>query len=716
MRTNGSGELTADDLAMFAHLGIEPQLLERAGIKRVTDRQARDNYGIVGHGSMSGIVFPYFEPLKGNASRWTARLRRDKPDIEDGKPKRKYMTPYGDRPHLFFPRGSDELLADTTVPVILVEAEKSALALLAWSERVGQKLAPVALGGCWGWKGRVGKVETARGERVDEYGALADLSVCRSGRCTYILLDANCTTNREVQIARRELVKALRKQQADVQILDLPAGDGVNGPDDYIGVMGDQAMARLFEGASAGAKILDDVEEFLRRFVILSSAQSAAIALWVAHTYTFKSATWTPYLNVTSAAPECGKSLLLEVLELLVRKPWKVDGASPAVLFRKIEIDQPTMLFDELDTTFKGDKETAQAIRQVLNAGAKYNGVVARCVGEHHTPKDFRVFCPKVLAGIGNLPATVSSRSLPISLSRRLPKENVDYLDHDDPDIVYNAANLRRRLSDWIEKRTVRFNQPPDFPESLTDRQKDGSRILLAIADAAGGNWPSRSRAVLCELNGSRPGEDVSVGIQLLRDLRMVFGEFTAKVTTIDILQDLVEIETSPWAEWNRGKPITAVGLSRLLKAFRIFPKNIRMATGVPKGYERSQFEDAWDRYLPKTSPSAPFPILPAATPLQANIHAGTDHFSETLHGEPVAGSKSQESPIKTRAVADVAPRDALGGKRAAILPCPVHGVHDSWWVRLELGGEMVCEMCHPDPLKTVAVATSETGAPGAGM
>ena len=123
-------------------------------------------------------------------------------------------------------------------------------------------------------------------------------------------------------------MRQLRKQGADVQILDLPAEQGVNGPDDFVGLMGDEAMTRLFEGTAEGSKILDDVRSFLRRFVILSLAQSTAIALWVIHTYTFRSAAWSPYLNVRLAAPECGKSLLLETLEFLVHKPWKVDAPS----------------------------------------------------------------------------------------------------------------------------------------------------------------------------------------------------------------------------------------------------------------------------------------------------------------------------------------------------------------------------------------------------
>jgi hypothetical protein len=502
---------------------------------------------------------------------------------------------------------------------------------------------------------KTGIKETPTGERVPETGAIRDLNVCREGRRAYVLLDANCASNPRVLAARSQLVRQLRKQGADVHVLDLPAGDGVNGPDDYIGVMGDDAMTQLFEGAAEGAKILNDVQSFLRRFVVLSSAQSTAIALWTAHTYTFNSAAWTPYLNVRSAAPECGKSLLLEVLEFVARKPWKVDGASPAVLFRKIEVDKPTLLFDELDTTFKGDKETAQAIRQVLNAGAKYNGKIARVVGENHAPKDFAVFCPKVLAGIGNLPPTVSSRALPITLSRKLTTEKVDYLDHDNLEIKSKAAELRQRMADWIEKRAASFKQSPDFPDILTDRQKDGARILLAIADAASEDWPSRARAVLCEIYGARPADDTSIGIQLLADVRLIFDEDQLeKMTTTDLLEKLSKVETSPWADWNHGKPMTAVGLSKLLKPFEIFPKTIRIGTSTAKGYDRAQFEDAWGRYLPKTPPIPLSPAIPAVTPSQNSIHADTGHFRTRNTDPSVTGSTSEQSPISMRVVTGV--------------------------------------------------------------
>jgi hypothetical protein len=76
--------LSESDLKMFARFGIEPFLLADAHVCRVTDLEALESYGIRFDGNKTGIVFPYFDPVSGG--RWTARLRRDNPEINsEGK-------------------------------------------------------------------------------------------------------------------------------------------------------------------------------------------------------------------------------------------------------------------------------------------------------------------------------------------------------------------------------------------------------------------------------------------------------------------------------------------------------------------------------------------------------------------------------------------------------------------------------------------------------
>ena len=157
------------------------------------------------------------------------------------------MHPYGDRRHFYIVPGDHYLGQDLTVPVVIVEAEKSALALRAWADRTGRQVLPIATGDCWGWRGRIGKTENAKGKRVDERGPLPELGICRDRRKAYVLFDANCNSSSLVQVARKALVRQLLEQKADVTVVDLPTFNGVNGPDDDIGLFGDDAMTKLLD-------------------------------------------------------------------------------------------------------------------------------------------------------------------------------------------------------------------------------------------------------------------------------------------------------------------------------------------------------------------------------------------------------------------------------------------------------------------------------------
>ncbi len=233
---------------MFRRLLVEPDLVDEARIERVTNDEARATHGIRGPSSADyrGILFPYFNPDTG--ARRTARLRRDNPEIESGKERNKYISAYGDKKHLFFPPGTRERLQDPETVIVLVEAEKSTLAGEALARRHGRKLLFVAMGGCWGWRGRIGITENARGIRVDEKGPIADLDFLNH-RTVIVALDADLAKNKKVRDARAALVRELKRRGCEVHVLTLPGDNGVSGPDDYIAVKGDDAMLKLIDNA-----------------------------------------------------------------------------------------------------------------------------------------------------------------------------------------------------------------------------------------------------------------------------------------------------------------------------------------------------------------------------------------------------------------------------------------------------------------------------------
>jgi hypothetical protein len=345
------------------------------------------------------------------------------------------------------------------------------------------------------------------------------------------------------------------------------------------------------------ADILHDVQAFVRRYVVLNDAQTVAVTLWVAHTHAIAAAEFTPYLQVTSATAESGKTRVLDVLKLLVLRPWFTGRVSAAVLVRKIDAEHSTLLLDESDAAFSGEKEYAEALRGILNTGYQRNGTSSLCVGQgaNITYRDFSTFSPKAIAGIGKLPDTVASRAIRIELKRRAKSEAIHKFRERDARV--ESAPIYQALLGWARCDAVidalRTARPP-MPPGLRDRGEDVVEPLLAIADLAGGDWPQQARQAVVALMGSASEQDVNV--ELLHDIFDVFQDACVSfVPSDDLVKKLSELDSRPWGDWKNGRPISTRGLADRLKPFGIEPK--RNTAGTARGYDRERFEDAWARY-----------------------------------------------------------------------------------------------------------------------
>jgi len=349
-----------------------------------------------------------------------------------------------------------------------------------------------------------------------------------------------------------------------------------------------------------GAALLNIVMAFVRRYVVLSEKAAVAVALWIVHTYAIEAAEATPYLNITSAEKRSGKTRLLEVLSLLVARPWPTPRATAAVLVRKLARGMPTLLLDESDAAFRGNREYAEALRAVLNAGWRRGGAACLLVkkGGDWLPQDFTVFGPKAIAGIGRLPDTVGDRAIAIVLKRRAPNEQVVRFRRRDAEPL--AEYLREGLAQWASTNmeSLRIARP-DIPASLDDRAAESWEPLLAIADALGGDWPERARQAAVALSAGQEREEDSLGVRLLRDTQFVFQERrTDRLSSENLVAALNEMEEAPWGDL-RGKPLDKRSLARRLRPYGIRPKQVRVGDRTLKGYMQEDFHDAWARYIP---------------------------------------------------------------------------------------------------------------------
>jgi putative DNA primase/helicase len=637
----GTSDLTQADLVTFERFGIPQDLLDAAKVRRVTTEQARDLLSSPHPGNLAGVLFPYLDPESGRPV--TCRVRRDSPEIENGKPRDKYLSAYGDVRHLYFPPGAGALLADASVTVALVEAEKSALTLTAAAGRASRRVVAVAMGGDWGWKGTIGKTTDAAGARVDVKGPLPDLNrITWTGRDVVVMLDANVVTNTKVQAAQRALASELAGRGARVRIANLPVEDAVNGPDDLRAAHGDAALFAVLDSATSakvkagkpepkkqgrevqlddpepwsdpvdGPALLDSIADVLAQYVALPAHAAVTIALWLLHTYLIDVVFTTPNLGITSPTKRCGKTLLLIVAGSLVPRRLFTANVTPAVLFRAIEKYRPTLLVDEADSFVRDNDE----LRGVLNSGhTRTTATVLRAVGDDHEPRLFSTWCAKAIALIGALPATLADRSIEIKMRRRAASEPVARLRQDRID--GECADLRRQAARWAADHMEEIRAAdPDVPGTLHDRAADCWRPLLAVADAAGGTWPDQARQAAIGAAGAQDEGDVAV--ELLADIEEILENTDDDLIGSSVLLErLVGIEGRLWADYRNGKALTPHGLARLLGRFGVLPAGkTRVGSDTVRGYRRAAFDDAFARYLPvkveqRNKPNENGPELP---------------------------------------------------------------------------------------------------------
>jgi putative DNA primase/helicase len=340
-----------------------------------------------------------------------------------------------------------------------------------------------------------------------------------------------------------------------------------------------------------GAALLDAVANVLSRYAVLPQHAREALALWVAHAWALDCFQCSPFATLVSPTKRCGKTRVLAILKWLSPRSELAGSISAAALFRYIQSERPTLLMDEADRTVAENEE----LQGILNASHKRVGAyVIRCEGDDNRPRRFSTWAPKAIATISRLADTLRDRSIVVEMRRKTADEAIERWNEDDTE---ELSSLRRKLLRWTEDHAEELKRTfPDAPAGLDDRAADNWRPLLAVADAAGGNWAEHARTAAVALTGGREDDDTLP--RLLGDIRAIFSEMERAdwIGSTPLAERLAMLDSSPWQEWKRGKPITPAGVARLLKRAGIHPNR---SAGTGGRYLKSAFEDAWRRYLP---------------------------------------------------------------------------------------------------------------------
>jgi hypothetical protein len=322
--------------------------------------------------------------------------------------------------------------------------------------------------------------------------------------------------------------------------------------------------------------------------------------------------------------------LALELTATLVPRPVESCNATPAYLFRKVsdKAGLPTVLYDEIDTIFGPKAKDHEEVRGLINAGHRRGAMAGRCVvrGKIIETEELPAYCAVALAGIGNLPDTILSRSVPIPMRRRAPTETIEPYRRRIHAPTGNA--LRDRFAAWALTVADQVRACPPMPPGIEDRNADVWEALLAVADAAGGAWPTAARCSAVALVALATRTNPSLRVRLLADLRQVFGDDRA-LWTDDICDRLRKLDEAPWGDL-KGGPINARQLAKFLNPYGVTSKNVRLGSVVKHGYTREDLHDPWTRYLPRETATSATPLSLALTGNATSATNATSKESET--------------------------------------------------------------------------------------
>ena len=240
-------------------------------------------------------------------------------------------------------------------------------------------------------------------------------------------------------------------------------------------------------------------------------------------------------------------------------QPNRNSKLTPAVLFRFPSAIGGTLLLDEVDNL---DPQKKSEVIAILNS---YNsqGVVLRAVAgkkKDYTLGKFPTYCPKVIAGINNLPSTLQDRCIKIYLHRKKQSEKVDRFM---PGTFEGQEKLRNQLDAWAVRHALQIIEAYKHlevlgvPDVIDDRGKDILEPLFAIASVLPKWVKSRlieaTESIARERNAEE-GESnaIVVGVQVLDEHfpkdKDVWRLRTGRALEL-FSEEIPSIETKPQAQ-----------------------------------------------------------------------------------------------------------------------------------------------------------------------
>jgi hypothetical protein len=370
-------------------------------------------------------------------------------------------------------------------------------------------------------------------------------------------------------------------------------------------------------GGSLGG-LIGEVRTWFGNYIkVIDESDLDVLALWAIHTWVCEETYTTPRLLIDSPVPGSGKTTLLEHLGKLSRRPAQMASINSSAMLARITANEiRTLLIDEADRNLNPKKPGVEDLIAILNSGYKRGGTRPTLVQSKNdwVVQEMPTFSPVAIAGnTPLLPDDTRSRCIVVRLLPDIAGlvQPSDWEFLDEP-----AAELAQRIEQVTEEHrgAIRVSRP-ELPPGCVNRLKERWNPLKRIAAVAGAQWSERvDQLILRDIESARQQSEngdlqLSVNLQLAKDLFAVFGAEPGFIPTVQLVTKLIRHNPDQWSISSfYGKDLTPQRFGRILaNAYGL--NSVRIGDSA-RGYHSDQFKRIWQQLgitpLEPTEPTEP--------------------------------------------------------------------------------------------------------------
>lgn len=382
-------------------------------------------------------------------------------------------------------------------------------------------------------------------------------------------------------------------------------------------------MVNQLSGGSVGSvgslsDLIEDVRTWFGTYIkVIDESDLDVLALWAIHTWVCEETFTTPRLLIDSPVPGSGKTTLLEHLGKLSRRPAQMASINSSAMLARITANEiRTLLIDEADRNLNPKKPGVEDLLAILNSGYKRGGTRPTLVQSKNdwVVQEMPTFSPVAIAGnTPLLPDDTRSRCIVVRL---LPDISGSVQPSDWEFLEEPAAGLALRIEQVTEehREAIRVSRP-ELPSGCVNRLKERWNPLKRIAAVAGLEWSEKvDQLILRDIESARQQSEngdlqLSVNLQLAKDLFAVFGTEPGFIPTVQLVSKLIRHNPDQWSSSSfYGKDLTPQRFGRILaNAYGL--NSIRIGDSA-RGYYSDQFKRIWQQLgispLEPTEPTEP--------------------------------------------------------------------------------------------------------------